>query len=234
MVIALVYWVQIARVVYTETTCARPSATSSRLSARSGAGHRSASSCATYLPHLTCPRLSSGARCGISTTVLLEATLSYLGVGVQPPDAQSWGNIIFENQTYFQSAPWLVFIPGAAILASGARVQPGGRRPCATCSTRPSGGATDGRSTCVRRLIQSAAHPARRQLHHLLPALRPARRSRAPDRRALGHARDGREHPPSSLASISPSSSSTARYLGATSCRATWAAATCRRPKWPN
>ena len=52
---------------------------------------------------------------GISTTVLLEATLSFLGVGVQPP-TPSWGNIIFENQTYFQSAPWLVFIPGAAIL----------------------------------------------------------------------------------------------------------------------
>ena len=28
----------------------------------------------------------------------------------------SWGNIIFESQTYFQAAPWLVFIPGAAIL----------------------------------------------------------------------------------------------------------------------
>jgi peptide/nickel transport system permease protein len=37
------------------------------------------------------------------------------GIGVQPP-IPSWGNIIFENQTYFQSAPWLVFIPGAAIL----------------------------------------------------------------------------------------------------------------------
>ena len=47
--------------------------------------------------------------------MLLEATLSFLGVGVQPPDA-SWGNIIFENQTYFQAAPWLVFFPGGAIL----------------------------------------------------------------------------------------------------------------------
>ena len=53
---------------------------------------------------------------GIATTVLLEATLSFLGIGVQPP-IPSWGNIIFENQTYFTSAPWLVFIPGVAILA---------------------------------------------------------------------------------------------------------------------
>jgi peptide/nickel transport system permease protein len=52
---------------------------------------------------------------GISTTVLLEATLSFLGIGVRPP-TPSWGNIIFENQTYFQTAPWLVFIPGLLII----------------------------------------------------------------------------------------------------------------------
>ena len=66
------------------------------------------------LPHLL-PTLLVWGTLGISITVLLEATLSFLGVGVQPP-TPSWGNIIFENQTYFQSAPWLVFIPGAAIL----------------------------------------------------------------------------------------------------------------------
>ena len=66
------------------------------------------------LPHLV-PTLLVYSTLGISTTVLLEATLSYLGVGVQPP-TPSWGNIIFENQTYFSSAPWLVFIPGAAII----------------------------------------------------------------------------------------------------------------------
>jgi peptide/nickel transport system permease protein len=52
---------------------------------------------------------------GIATTVLLEATLSFLGIGVRPP-TPSWGNIIFANQTYFATAPWLVFFPGAAIL----------------------------------------------------------------------------------------------------------------------
>ena len=66
------------------------------------------------LPHLV-PTIIVWGTLGISTTVLLEATLSFLGVGVQPP-TPSWGNIIFENQTYFQSAPWLVFLPGAAII----------------------------------------------------------------------------------------------------------------------
>ena len=52
---------------------------------------------------------------GIATTVLLEATLSFLGIGVQPPKP-SWGNIIYESQSYFPAAPWLVFFPGAIIL----------------------------------------------------------------------------------------------------------------------
>ena len=66
------------------------------------------------LPHLL-PTILVWATLGISTTVLLEATLSFLGVGVQPP-TPSWGNIIFESQTYFTEAPWLVFFPGAAIV----------------------------------------------------------------------------------------------------------------------
>ena len=66
------------------------------------------------LPHLL-PTMLVWGTLGIATTVLLEATLSFLGVGVRPP-TPSWGNIIFENQTYFATAPWLVFFPGAAIL----------------------------------------------------------------------------------------------------------------------
>ena len=64
---------------------------------------------------LLAPFVMVWATLGISTTVLLEATLSFLGIGVRPP-TPSWGNIIFENQTYFSTAPWLVFIPGAAII----------------------------------------------------------------------------------------------------------------------
>ncbi len=90
---------------------------------------------------------------GISTTVLLEATLSYLGIGVQPP-TPSWGNIIFENQTYFQSAPWLVFIPGAVIILFGAGVQPG-RRRTARCAGPDAAGARLMAAHLVRRIVQS-------------------------------------------------------------------------------
>lgn len=53
---------------------------------------------------------------GISYTILLEATLSYLGLGVEPPTA-TWGNMIREGQSYFQSAPWLVLAPGLLLIA---------------------------------------------------------------------------------------------------------------------
>lgn len=112
MVIALVNWVQIARVVYAETTS---------LAARDyiEAAHALGANWPRILlihivPHLI-PTMLVWATLGIATTVLLEATLSFLGIGVQPP-TPSWGGIIFESQSYFLSAPWLVFFPGLAIM----------------------------------------------------------------------------------------------------------------------
>ncbi|NRA87859.1 MAG: ABC transporter permease [Rhizobiales bacterium] len=94
MVIAMVNWVQVARIMYAETI-----SLSERefIDAERSLG---ASRVRILFKHIT-PHLVSSlivfGTLGISTTVLLEATLSYLGVGVQPP-TPSWGNIIFENQ----------------------------------------------------------------------------------------------------------------------------------------
>jgi peptide/nickel transport system permease protein len=112
LVIAMVNWVQIARIIYTET---RSIAERDFIEAEWGLGaSRPRILLRHVLPHLLSTTIVWGTL-GIATTVLLEATLSFLGIGVQPP-TPSWGNIIFENQTYFSSAPWLVFIPGAAII----------------------------------------------------------------------------------------------------------------------
>ena len=112
LVIALVNWVQVARIVYTET---RSLVEREFIAAERAIGSgRTRILLRHILPHLVSTIVVWGTL-GVSTTVLLEATLSFLGIGVQPP-TPSWGNIIFENQTYFTSAPWLVFIPGAAIL----------------------------------------------------------------------------------------------------------------------
>lgn len=112
LVIAMVNWVQVARVIYSETIS---------ISAREFIAVERTLGASTLrilfshlLPHLL-PTIMVWATLGISTTVLLEATLSFLGVGVQPP-TPSWGNIIFESQTYFTSAVWLVLFPGIAIV----------------------------------------------------------------------------------------------------------------------
>ncbi len=112
MVIALVNWVQVARIVYTET---RGLVERDFIMAQRslGAGHGRILFI-HILPHLV-PTAIVWGTLGIATTVLLEATLSFLGIGVQPPEP-SWGNIIFESQSYFQAAPWLVFFPGLVIL----------------------------------------------------------------------------------------------------------------------
>jgi peptide/nickel transport system permease protein len=112
LVIAMVNWVQLARVIYTETrSLATREFVEAEWSIGTGAGRILFRH---ILPHLVSTILVYGTL-GIATTVLLEATLSYLGVGVQPP-TPSWGNIINENQTYFTTAPWLVFFPGIAII----------------------------------------------------------------------------------------------------------------------
>lgn len=51
---------------------------------------------------------------GISGAIVTEASLSYLGLGVQPP-TPSWGNMVSEGQTYYSSDPRLVLLPGLAI-----------------------------------------------------------------------------------------------------------------------
>lgn len=112
LVIAMVNWVQIARVIYTQTISISEK---EFIEASRSLGATNARILRRHvLPHLA-PFVMVWATLGISTTVLLEATLSFLGIGVRPP-TPSWGNIIFENQTYFSTAPWLVFIPGFAII----------------------------------------------------------------------------------------------------------------------
>lgn len=112
LVIALVNWVWIARAVYAQVLSIgeREFVESARAI---GATNRR-TLVRHILPHVTSTLLVFGTL-GVSTTVLLEAALSFLGVGVQPP-TPSWGGIINESQSYFLNAPWLVIFPGIAIL----------------------------------------------------------------------------------------------------------------------
>ena len=112
LVIALVNWVQIARVIYSQTMALSAQEYIEAVRAVGAAWPRILF--IHIVPHLW-PTLLVWGTLGIATTVLLEATLSFLGVGVRPP-TPSWGGIIYESQSYFLDAPWLVFFPGAAIM----------------------------------------------------------------------------------------------------------------------
>ncbi len=110
-VIALTYWIYLARIVYGQTLSLREKEFVEAARAV-GAGH-----VAIIVRHLM-PHLASVAivyaTLGIASTVLTEASLSYLGIGVRPPTA-SWGSLIREAQQYYRAAPGLIFFPGLAL-----------------------------------------------------------------------------------------------------------------------
>lgn len=112
LVIAMVNWVWIARVIHSQTLSI---AQREFIEAARALGVPTWRIFWKHLfPHLL-PTLLVWGTLGISTTVMFEASLSFLGVGVRPP-TPSWGGTISESQSYFLAAPWLVAFPGAAIL----------------------------------------------------------------------------------------------------------------------
>lgn len=66
------------------------------------------------LPNALAPVLIT-ATLGVAGAILVESSLSFLGLGVQPPTA-SWGNMLMEGKTVIENAPWLSVYPGLAIL----------------------------------------------------------------------------------------------------------------------
>jgi peptide/nickel transport system permease protein len=68
------------------------------------------------LPNAAAPIIVT-AVLGIPEAILTEASLSFLGFGVQPPQA-TWGNIITDGKTYLLDAWWLIVFPGLAIFVA--------------------------------------------------------------------------------------------------------------------
>ena len=66
------------------------------------------------LPNIL-PVLMSSVMIGFNNAVLAEAGLSYLGIGVQPPNA-SLGRMLSEAQSYIFTAPWYALFPGLMII----------------------------------------------------------------------------------------------------------------------
>jgi peptide/nickel transport system permease protein len=66
------------------------------------------------LPNVISPTIVQAAVC-MSYAIIIEAALSYLGLGIQPPTA-SWGTMLNEGRTYLEIAPWMSIFPGLAIM----------------------------------------------------------------------------------------------------------------------
>jgi peptide/nickel transport system permease protein len=66
------------------------------------------------LPNIA-PALIVIATLQVGIVIVLEASLSFLGVGVPPP-APSWGSMVADGRSYIASAWWLCMVPGSAIL----------------------------------------------------------------------------------------------------------------------
>ncbi len=66
------------------------------------------------LPNVISPFIVQGT-IAFSQAILIEASLSYLGLSAQPP-TPSWGNMLNEGRTYLETAPWISVFPGVAIM----------------------------------------------------------------------------------------------------------------------
>jgi peptide/nickel transport system permease protein len=56
-----------------------------------------------------------GATLAVGNAIILESSLSFLGLGVQPP-TPTWGNMLMDAQSTMATKPWLTVFPGVAIL----------------------------------------------------------------------------------------------------------------------
>jgi ABC-type dipeptide/oligopeptide/nickel transport system permease subunit len=68
------------------------------------------------LPNLIGPLIVYGTLI-IPVNILLEASLSYLGLGLPPPTA-TWGQMLADGQAYYATAPWMIAVPGLALLST--------------------------------------------------------------------------------------------------------------------
>ena len=112
IVIGLTSWMGVARLVRAETLSLRER---DFIAAARVAGAPAVRILFVHvLPNAMAPVLVS-ATLGIAGAILVESSLSFLGLGVQPPTA-SWGNMLMDGKNVLEIAPWLSLYPGLAIL----------------------------------------------------------------------------------------------------------------------
>ena len=112
LVLGLTGWMSVARLVYGEArgVMEQPFVES----ARALGGRKMRIVGRHVLPNVLTPALVAAAL-GFGNAIMLEAGLSFLGVGVQPP-AASWGTMIASGRDTLVNAPWVSLAPGIALV----------------------------------------------------------------------------------------------------------------------
>ncbi|MGQ0735558.1 MAG: ABC transporter permease [Acidobacteriota bacterium] len=91
------------------------------------AGARPLRIVAAHLLPVAAPAIIVSATLAVGRGILLESTLSFFGVGVQPPTA-SWGNMLYQAQATMSTEPWLAVFPGACIFITAVAINSLGDR----------------------------------------------------------------------------------------------------------
>jgi peptide/nickel transport system permease protein len=112
LVLALTGWVNFARIARAETLSLRHREFVDAARAL-GAGDRAIM--ARHVAPNVLPPLVVVATFSVARTVIAEASLSFLGLGIPPP-APSWGAMLDEGRNYLTTGWWLALFPGLAIL----------------------------------------------------------------------------------------------------------------------
>ena len=112
LTLALVNWAGVARVVRSETLQLK---SREYVEAARGMGVSGRKIILRHILPNCLPTLLVLFTLDIPSAILTESSLSFLGLGIQPPQA-SWGLMINTGRQYLYNAPWLSFIPGAAIM----------------------------------------------------------------------------------------------------------------------
>ncbi|MBY6092205.1 ABC transporter permease [Maritimibacter alkaliphilus] len=111
IIIALTHWMEVARIVEAEVRSLRE-----REFVQAGRMLGLSSSHIMFrevLPNAMGPIIVA-ASLTVARAILLEAYVSFLGYGIQPP-LPSWGNMLNGAQQYLAQAPWLAIVPGVTI-----------------------------------------------------------------------------------------------------------------------
>jgi peptide/nickel transport system permease protein len=111
VVIGLTGWMGVARLVRAEVLSIKERLFVKALKARNVSEAKIVVK--HILPHTAGPIIVA-ATLGIGNAILSESVLSFLGLGVQPPNP-SWGNMLENSLAFMQDAPWMTIVPGAFI-----------------------------------------------------------------------------------------------------------------------